>query len=372
MAEKFSLKDHLFNPDTVAVLGAGFARALPGFDAAAFQARALAGFDSRELMQRIEWLADCLEPDLAGDFDVMAGQIEAALPEPLDPNLRDDDFGHFIWAVPGVLIARHGLETDPSRALDLLGQATKRFSMEFYIRPFLNRWPDLTLERLHIWADDPNYHVRRLVSEGTRPRLPWGKAVTIGTDETLPLLDRLHGDPTRFVTRSVANHLNDITRHGPDRVMDRLEDWAKSGQQSASELGWMRSHALRNLIKAGNPRAMRLIGFDPALKARVALDAPETARIGQDLTFTAEVTAPAGQGVLVDYALHVTRADGSLAPKVFKLKKTTMPASGQLTVQKRHKLKSDATTFTLRPGKARIELMVNGVVRAAADLELTG
>ena len=132
-------------------------------------------------MARLDWMADCIEGHLADDFVTMADQLEAMMPAPLDPSLKDDDFGHFIHAVPGILDVRHGLEAHRERALDLLYEATKRFSMEFYIRAFLNRWPEETLARLKVLSGDENYHVRRLVSEGTRPKLPWAKAVDHGS-----------------------------------------------------------------------------------------------------------------------------------------------------------------------------------------------
>lgn len=209
MADKFSLKDHLFNAQTVGQLAAEFAAGVPGFDPDRFSAQALCGFAERELMARMEWMADCLEEQLADDFETMADQLEAALPARLDCSRTDNDFGHFIHGVHGILAARHGLEAHRPRAMALLYQATQRFSMEFYIRPFLNRWPEETLAELTVWAADPNYHVRRLVSEGTRPRLPWAQNVGLRPEQTLPLLDMLHADRTRFVTRSVANHLND-------------------------------------------------------------------------------------------------------------------------------------------------------------------
>ena len=189
----FSLKDHLFNAESLSDLAAEFSAGLPAFDAQRFQAEALAGFPDRELLERLEWMADCLEPHLSPDFSEMADQLEACMPPPLDTSLNDDDFGRFIHALPGILAVRHGLEEHRERALDLLYAATQRFSMEFYIRPFLTRWPEATLARLEIWARDENYHVRRLVSEGTRPRLPWAKAVAMRPDQVLPLLDVLHG-----------------------------------------------------------------------------------------------------------------------------------------------------------------------------------
>ena len=260
MSDRFSLKDHLFNAVTIGQLAEEFANAIRGFDKESFVANCLGGFADRELLQRLEWIADCLEPSLPQDFPAMARVLEAAMPPPLDPTLTDDDFGQFIHAVPGVLAVRHGLEDHRERSLDLLHEATRRFSMEAYIRPFIDRWPDETFARLEAWTEDENYHVRRLVSEGTRARLPWSGRLTIDPRRPLPLLDRLYADPTRYVTRSVANHLNDITKIDADAAYDRLSAW--QAERPSAELDWLTRHALRSEIKAGAPRAMAPWGSD--------------------------------------------------------------------------------------------------------------
>lgn len=372
MAEPFSLKDHLFNAVSIGELADEYAAGLPGFDAARFQQETLAGFPERALMERLDWIADCLEPHLAADFPTMAEQLEAMMPPPLDPTLRDDDFGRFIHAVPGILAVRHGLEDHRERALDLIHAATRRFSMEYYIRPFLNRWPEQTLARLSHWVEDDNYHVRRLVSEGTRPRLPWARAVTLTSDQTLPLLDRLHADPTRYVSRSVANHLNDIAKKEPDRVVNLLRVWEKSARQDGKELAWMTRHALRTLIKQGDAAALDLLGYrrDVPVTARLTLEAQSVA-IGGALTFSLHLEAPQDLPVMVDYRLRFARPGGKEAEKVFKLKATQIAAGQKLSLRKSHKLKGDATTFTLHPGKHGIIVQVNGVDVAEAQFDLT-
>lgn len=371
MGEKFLLKDHLFNPASVGQLAAEYASAVPGFDAERFTAEALGGFAERELMQRLDWLADCVERQLPAAFPAMAEALEAAMPPRLDPARQDDDFGRFIHAVPGILAVRHGLESHRDRALDLLYKATQRFSMEFYIRPFLTRWPEETLARLECWAEDENYHVRRLVSEGTRPKLPWAKAVDLPPDRTLPLLDRLHGDPTRYVTRSVANHLNDIAKTEPDLVLDRLARWDRTGKQVARERDWMRRHALRTLIKQGHSGAMEALGYRADLELAARLDIPPgPVRIGGALDFTAELETRVGAPVLVDYVLWLPRADGRAAPKVFKLKTARTEPDRPLVLSKRHRLKGDATTYRLFPGPARLALQVNGRRVAEATFDL--
>ncbi|KIN64719.1 DNA alkylation repair enzyme [Sulfitobacter noctilucicola] len=372
MAERFSLKDHLFNADTVGRLAAEYAAGVPGFDAARFEREALAGFAERELLARLEWMADCLTPQLAADFPTMAEQLEAAMPPPLDPGLRDDDFGHFIHALPGIMAVRHGLEDHRERALDLLHAATQRFSMEFYIRPFLNRWPEETLARMTVWAEDDNYHVRRLVSEGSRPRLPWAKAVQLELGQRVPFLEQLHADKTRYVTRSVANHLNDIAKTEPDVVIDLLRGWAVAGRQETKELAWMTRHALRVLVKQGHAEALELLGYrrDVAVDAELSVGA-DVVRIGEQLEMSCVLRTTEDLPVMVDYRIIFARPGGKQAEKVFKLKAADVKAGTPVTLSKRHRLKGDATTFTLYPGPHEIVLQVNGRDVAQTTFELT-
>ncbi|WP_299842248.1 hypothetical protein [uncultured Roseovarius sp.] len=351
-------------------MAAEFATALSDFDADRFYADVMSGLAERELLARLDWIADCLEPHLAGDFPSMADQLEAAMGPELDPGLQDDDFGRFIHAVPGILAVRHGLENHRDRALDLLYAATKRFSMEFYIRPFLNRWPEETFARLEHWAGDENYHVRRLVSEGMRPKLPWAAKVTIDPMMPLPLLDQLHADPTRYVTRSVANHLNDIAKFAPDVAMSRLVQWHETGRQDAVELAWMARHALRTLVKQGHPEALKFLGYHTDIDVAATIQiAPGPVRIGGVLEFTAEIETYSPQNILVDYVLYFHRPGGRIGRKVFKLKQGRTGAA-KLLLNKQHALKGNATTFTLYPGPHRIELQVNGQIVAEVEFDL--
>ncbi|WP_299614643.1 DNA alkylation repair protein [uncultured Tateyamaria sp.] len=367
----FSLKDQLFNADSLGDLADEFAAGVPGFDRDGFHAAALSGIAERTLMECLDWFADCAEPHLASDFPAMADQLEAAMPPRLDPSLRDDDFGRFIHAVPGVLAVRHGLEAHRDRALDLLYAATQRFSMEFYIRPFLNRWPDQTLARLAIWAGDGNYHVRRLVSEGTRPKLPWARKVELTQDQTLPLLDRLQADPTRFVTRSVANHLNDVAKLDPEAVLERLSAWEADGPQAAKEREWMRRHALRTLVKDGHSGAMDMLGYRGDADVSVSLDvATPSVALGEALAFSVTLEADDALPVLVDYRIRFARPNGKTGEKVFKLKVAEVKPGTPLVLKKVHKLKANATTFELHPGSHGLVVQVNGVDRAAASFEI--
>ncbi len=354
----FSLADQVFNADSVGDLAREYA-VLPGFDAERFRDAALSGLEGRGFMERLDWLADCIEAQMPARFPEMAERLEAAMVPPLDPRLRDDDFGRFIHAVPGILAVRHGLEAHRERALDLIHAATQRFSMEYAIRPFLNRWPDETLARLDLWAGDDNYHVRRLVSEGTRPRLPWAKNITLAPEVPLRFLDRLHADPARFVTRSVANHVNDLSRLMPDVVVARLAQWRNAGRQAPKEMDWITRHALRTAVKRGERGALDLLGYRAgAVRARL-VGLPARVRIGEALPVAVEIESDQRLPVMVDYRLRFARPGGT-AEKVFKLKTGVAEPGKPLRLEKRHPLKGNATTFRLHPGEHGVIVQVNG------------
>ncbi|CAD0185430.1 DNA alkylation repair enzyme [Ruegeria sp. THAF57] len=370
MAQNFSLKDQLFNAEKTRYLAGLFAAADPGFDTDAFQAKVMSRLPDLELKERMAWIATCLQQAVPGDLPHVAPTLLAALPPPLDPTKTDDDFGDFIFAPLGDWVVDVGLD-HPDLALDVIEELTQRFSMEWAIRPFLNHHPDKVMARLEDWCDHDSYHVRRLVSEGTRPRLPWGQAVGLNLTDPLPLLDRLHADRTRYVTRSVANHLNDITKKDPELVLSRLQSWSQDAHQDADELRWMTTHTLRGLVKSGHPKAMKMLGFDPEAEVSVNIAVLGEARIGGALEFDVALTGEGDQPVLVDYIVHFQRPGGKTSAKVHKLKQSAL-RDGALKLGKKHKLKADATTFKLVPGAHRLEIQVNGRVRAGIDFELLG
>lgn len=366
---EFSLKDQLFNAEKVAYLGGLFAQADDGFDQEGYQAAVMSRLLEFELKERIDWIADCLLAQLPDTLEQSAPILTRALPDPLDPSKSDDDFGDFIFAPLGEVVVRLGLET-PELALSLLEEITQRFSMEFAVRPFLKHWPDHTLSKMTSWAQHQNYHVRRLATEGSRPRLPWGMSVGLPLDFALPLLDILHADRTRYVTRSVANHLNDIAKKDPDMVLERLSKWRDAGRQDAKELDWITNHALRGLVKAGHAGAMTFLGFDPdaPIQANVTLE-DATPKIGGALTFEVALTGESDQKVLVDYRIHFKRPSGKASAKTFKLKQGVLGDAG-LIVSKTHKLKANASTFQLVAGAHVLDIMVNGRVVATQEFQL--
>ncbi len=364
-----SLADELFNAQKVTALAARFAAP---FEASSYVADVMDRLPGLELKARMDWMAECFVTHLPANFPKAVAAIRAALPAPLDPGLSDDDFGDFIYAPLGEYAVKAGLEDHPDLALDLIEDLTQRFSMEWAIRPFWIRWPEKCQARMDAWVQHDSYHVRRLVSEGTRPKLPWGLGIGQSAGETLKWLDVLHADRTRFVTRSVANHLNDISKTDPDVVVSRLQAWAAQARQSPKELDWITRHTLRGLIKSGHPDALAMLGYDPKAEVSAKLSlTPQTIPVGDTLALKIDLQGPPGLPVMVDYVLQLHRPTGKPGVKVFKLKQSKLDASGQLHLTKSQRLQVGLSSYRLYPGAQKLLVQVNGVIRAEADFEVS-
>lgn len=378
MAEAFKL---LINPETVAHSARHLQRAWRGFDAARFSAIALEGQDGLEFKARAQRLADALAATLPGDFHRACGVLEDALAPPLALDAQGEPVGlqgshpeglagWALWGA-GEWVARAGQE-QPERALACLREITQRFTAEFAIRPFIACSPERVFPVLTRWREDPSAHVRRLVSEGSRPRLPWGlrlQALVRDPAPTLPLLRALQDDPSAYVRRSVANHLNDIAKDHPDLVARWVREH-RVGAAPAREA--LLRHASRGLIKAGHVDTLAAWDLSHGLEGEATLSlAPQRVRVGGAVRLDVSLRSRAAQAqdLVIDYAVHHVKANGSSSPKVFKGWKLSLAPGEARTLGKNHSLR-EVTTRRLYPGQHRVSLLVNGLSVAEAGFEL--
>lgn len=358
----FSLKDQLFNSEKVAYLADLFVSVQPDFPKEEFGQKVTAEFPNLALKERIAHISTCLHAFLPSDYLEALALILQALPPPLDPNKNDDDFGDFILAPLSYFVAAYGCTAVylvPS--LHALRALTKRFSAEDAIRYFINAFPEETLTFLHDCATDQNYHVRRLASEGTRPKLPWSQKLLIPYHRPLPILDTLFADKTRYVTRSVANHLNDISKLDPDLVIETLTRWQQSQQQVEKEMDFITQHALRTLVKRGHPGALQYLGFGTRPDITITHFSTQTPRveIGKTLEFSLTIQSNRQQNLLIDYMMTFATEGNKAGQKVFKLKQAALNQGERLTIKKKHPMRL-MTTRRLVPGEHKITLQVNG------------
>ena len=229
----------------------------------------------------------------------------------------------------------------PADSLELLARLTRFATGEFAIRPFIDDDPAGVHARLSDWAGRDDEHVRRLVSEGTRPKLPWAPKLAITAADpayAVDLLDRLVDDPSEYVRRSVSNHLNDLCRVDPALALEVAGRWTdRADASNEQQRAWVVRRGLRTLVKAGDARAMRLLGHDPdvAVRAELVVPTPQVS-MGEaaEWVLTLESLDAATHRVVVDYAIHHVRADGTTGRKVSKWTSVatgTGSASGAVT-----------------------------------------
>ena len=362
MSERFSLKDHLFNKKSVTYFADLFYTRDNSFPRNSFIKNILNQFPQLELKERIYCICRELELTLPHDYHKALNIVLRALPKELDPTKTDDDFGEYILAPFAEYVARNGRKKDYlQESLDALREMTKRFSAENAIRYFINAFPKETLRFLKEGAQNENYHVRRLSSEGTRPRLPWCIGITLNYIESLPILNILFQDTTRYVTRSVANHMNDISKIDPVLVISTLKKWRDSGKQNEKEMNFILQHSLRTLIKQGNTQALALLGYTPrpnVIISNTVIHTP-TLQIGETLEFSFTLESLSRQNVMIDYIIHHQTKSGLSRPKIFKIKKISLKKGATITINKRQAFRI-MTTKKLYPGKHILELQING------------
>ncbi|MCP5325028.1 MAG: DNA alkylation repair protein [Oceanospirillaceae bacterium] len=360
----------VFLPARIKLLGKHLLRVNGAFDYTRFVRIASEGNAQQELLQRSEQIVHALHETLPKDFTQGAVMLRNAL-APQD-KLHDDAGIHGWLIVPcAEYIGRHGVEHF-ALAMDVLKAMTSRFSSELAIRHFLIREPEKSLALLQHWALDENHHVRRLVSEGSRPRLPWAMALNHFKKDprpVLPLLELLKDDNEEYVRRSVANHLNDISKDHPELLLDVIEPWFKNADKNRQRL---LRHALRTLIKQGNQRALGLLGAAelPVKNVQLSLTR-KTVQYGNALEFELSLQGPAGKDFILDYGIHFKKANGSQALKVFKWKKGKFAENGALNAQRSHAIRP-ITTRVYYNGAQLLDIRLNGKVIAQAEFELKG
>jgi 3-methyladenine DNA glycosylase AlkC len=380
MAEPFK---NLFNVELIRTAAKHLARHDPQFDAKRFVKLAAQDLDALEMKARAMQVASALEATLPQEFERAASVLEAALAPPYETersgelagtrSVHEEGLAGWILWSAGEYVARRGLD-EPKRALRTLHAFTQRFSAEFAIRPFLAKHPALGFKTLERWSADPNLHVRRLVSEGSRPRLPWGlqlKALIADPSPTLPLLRTLQDDSSDYVRRSVANHLNDIAKDHPEVVAEWIE---RHLPEASEERRALLRHASRTLVKKGHKRTLAAFGLGKAFAGAAALTiTPSKARVGGEVTLALELRSSAKkpQALVIDYAVHHVKADGSTSPKVFKGWKLTLAPGEVRSLAKRHSLKP-ISTRRYYAGEHPVSVQANGVeiARAAFRLQL--
>ena len=357
--------------DAIARIADVLSKTIDDFPSQAFKKTALSGLDALELKQRVDHLIHVLAQFLPADFHLSAA-ILLQLKQHWDWGDENDALSSFA-AWPLIDYVAHYGRDEPELALQVLKTLTPLFSAEFAIRPFIEQHFDITYQHLLLWCSDDDEHVRRLASEGIRPRLPWGKRLKQFCDDPqviFPLLEQLKDDTSVYVRKSVANNLNDISKDNPDEVIKLCQRWLKN---ASAERQFIIRQALRTLIKSGRPDVFPLLGYtaEPKVELIKLSLSKNQIKLGDVVEFSVELksTSKQEQGMVLDYAVHHVKANGTRTSKVFKWKNITLQPNESIQMTKAHSFKR-ISTRKYYAGMHRIVLHINGRSLAELDFEL--
>lgn len=256
-----------------------------------------------------------------------------------------------------------------TKALEFL---TEFSTSEFAVRPFIEKYPTESIKQLLIWSKSDNHHVRRLSSEGSRPKLPWApplRGFIKDPTPVLPILENLKNDQSLYVRKSVANHLNDISKNHPALVLSICKSWYGKTKNT----DWIVKQALRTLLKKGNKEALTIFGTANAYKIEVeALQLSKNKlQIGEELMFSFEInnTDKIHLTLRLEYIIHFMKSNGKTSPKIFKITESTFSSETKKQLIRKHKF-ANLTTRKHYAGKHQLAIVVNGDIKQVVDFEL--
>jgi 3-methyladenine DNA glycosylase AlkC len=357
---------NMFNEQSVGALADAMVAEYAAFHRDVFVARVFEGeWANLELKARMRHITTILHDYLPDDYRTSLRVLRGAL-------LRLGDFGFEKMVFPDY-VEVYGLD-DWEASIAALEEFTQHVSAEFAIRPFIARYQDRTMAKMLEWTGHEHPSVRRLASEGCRPRLPWAMALpALKADPSpiLPILDRLRQDGSESVRRSVANNLNDISKDNPSVVIALLQRWRAD---DGDEVRAVMSHALRTLLKQGDPDALALLGYasDPDIAVRNVSVEPDVVSMGGSVTFSFDVESlgDGPQNLMIDFVVHFVKANGKSSPKVFKLSKKTLQLGQALQVNKKVSF-APITTRKYYPGEHAIQPKINGKLFQSVSFRLS-
>ncbi|MFT7617672.1 MAG: 3-methyladenine DNA glycosylase AlkC [Planctomycetota bacterium] len=366
MAEYTPLKD-AYDQAYIDRLALTIKAACPDFDAKDFKKIIFAdAWDDLELKARMERIAEVIDLLLPQDLSAAFAVVDQVV-ENFD--------GYMAMFFPAFVEIRglKNVEANWDLTVSALARYTGHSSSEFAVRPFITSNPSKMMSQMLTWANHEDHHVRRLASEGCRPRLPWAMALpALKKDPTpiLPILEVLCADDSEYVRRSVANNLNDISKDHPDLVLKIAEKWLGEAPESQDRKRLVK-HACRTLLKAGNSQALLLFGFrDPATieVSELTLDR-ELVKIGEKIEFGFVVSGKPDLGKLrIEYVVHFHKKNGQLRGKIFQLSEFESGEKSR-TFRRKHSFK-DLSTRRHYPGAHEIAVIVNGIEKARICFEL--
>ena len=351
------------------------------FDTHAFVAQVIdREWENRELKQRCSHITTILGKFLPVDYKEAIAKILELLNyvekrQPDFSKIDDKKFG-LTLEYGGILdnyIEQFGLD-DYETSVKAIERITQFTSCEFVTHPFIVKYPDEMMKQMLVWSKHEHWGVRRLASEGCRPRLPWAMALPgLKKDPSpiIPILENLKNDPARFVRLSVANNLNDIAKDNSQMVIDLVKRWKGESQ----EVDWIIKHGCRTLLKQGNPEVLELFGFG-AGGENIDIEnfqiSTSKVRVGDSLEFSFNLLNNNKKTkIRLEYAIYYQKANGTLAKKVHKISEKEYAGNSIASITRKHSFKV-VTTRKFHLGLHQVAVIINGKEFEQHDFELTG
>ncbi|HBG4058721.1 TPA: DNA alkylation repair protein [Clostridioides difficile] len=255
-------------------------------------------------------------------------------------------------------------------SISALERNTEYWSSEFAVRAFIIKDEDRMMAQMRKWSKHKSEHVRRLASEGCRPQLPWGQAISkFKKDPTpvLPILEQLKTDTSTYVQKSVANNLNDISKTHPDLVISIAKDWYGKNKST----NWIVKHGCRTLLKKGNRDVLALFGYDDTTSINLQDFTLETTSIsiGEDLTFSFNILAKKATKTRLEYGIDYIKSNGKRHRKIFKISEVSLKENEKKSYMKKHSF-ADVSVRRHYPGIHSIAIIINGIEKDKLDFEL--
>ncbi|WP_107586715.1 DNA alkylation repair protein [Clostridioides difficile] len=255
-------------------------------------------------------------------------------------------------------------------SISALERNTEYWSSEFAVRAFIIKDEERMMAQMRKWSKHKSEHVRRLASEGCRPQLPWGQAISkFKKDPTpvLPILEQLKTDTSTYVQKSVANNLNDISKTHPDLVISIAKDWYGKNKST----NWIVKHGCRTLLKKGNRDVLALFGYDDTTSINIQDFTLETTSIsiGEDLTFSFKILAKKATKTRLEYGIDYMKSNGKRNRKIFKISEVSLKENEKKSYMKKHSF-ADVSVRKHYPGIHSIAIIINGIEKDKLDFEL--
>lgn len=325
-------------------------------------------YESLELKQRTKHIAHSLRVCLPDDYRTALEIVTKVAQYYID---QQGEKLTFSWIFLPEFIEMHGVE-DPDASIPAIETVTRWSSCEFAVRPYLLKYPERMYAQMLAWSQHSSPLVRRLASEGIRPRLPWGMGVPVlkhDPSPILPILENLKQDPAETVRRSVANNLNDIAKEHPQLVLDLAKRWL--GQNPDTD--WIVRHACRGLLKKGNAQALAFFGFEKGVAEVEVNNLQHTSVVAVgdkfDFSFTLHNQASSPQSLRLEYQIDYQTLSGKISSKVFKIKEMELAAGVAVKIE-RHQRFQDFTTRKHYPGQHVLRILVNGTPLAEGQFRV--